>query len=158
MSALLDADRRGVAVQGATLYTTTFPCHNCARHIVGAGIDRVVFIEPYTKSRAEQLHADSIAIARAQHIADKVNFVPFVGVAPRRYSEMFDAAAREQLGHLARKDASGRKQNFDKSQAFPVFSEGGLAAFRPAIREYRTKELLALEHFDRLGGNPSGST
>jgi deoxycytidylate deaminase len=44
MSALLDADRRGVAVQGATLHTTTFPCHNCARHIVGAGIDRVVFI------------------------------------------------------------------------------------------------------------------
>ncbi|MEJ7655371.1 MAG: deaminase [Chloroflexia bacterium] len=42
MSALLDAGRRGVPVQGATLYTTTFPCHNCARHIVGAGIDRVV--------------------------------------------------------------------------------------------------------------------
>lgn len=63
MNALLDADRRGVAVQGATLHTTTFPCHNCARHIVGAGIDRVVFIEPYTKSRAEQLHEDSIAIA-----------------------------------------------------------------------------------------------
>ena len=130
MNALLDADRRGVAVQGATLYTTTFPCHNCARHIVGAGIDRVVFIEPYTKSRAEQLHADSIAIARAEHIEGKVNFVPFVGVAPRRYGEMFDAAARQQLGHLPRKDDAGRKQNFDKKQASPVFSDGGLAQFR----------------------------
>lgn len=155
MSALLDADRRGVAVQGGTLYTTTFPCHNCARHIVGAGIDRVVFIEPYTKSRAEELHADSIAIARAQHIEDKVNLVPFVGVAPRRYGELFDAAARKQLGHLARTDDSGRKQHFDKTRASPVFSDGGLAAFRPAIREYRTKELLALEHFDRHGGGPS---
>jgi cytidine deaminase len=159
MSALLDADRRGVAVQGATLYTTTFPCHNCARHIVGAGIDRVVFIEPYTKSRAEQLHADSIAIARAEHIEGKVNFVPFVGVAPRRYGEMFDAAARQQLGHLGRKDDSGRKLDFDKKQASPVFSDAGLAQFRPAIREYRTKELLALEHFDRHhDGGPSEPT
>jgi deoxycytidylate deaminase len=159
MSALLDADRRGVAVQGATLYTTTFPCHNCARHIVGAGIDRVVFIEPYTKSRAEQLHADAIAIAPATHIKGKVNFVPFVGVAPRRYGEMFDAAARQQLGHLPRKDDAGRKQDFDKKQASPVFSDGGLAQFRPAIREYRTKELLALEHFDRhRDGGPSEPT
>jgi deoxycytidylate deaminase len=160
MSALLDADRRGVAVQGATLYTTTLPCHNCARHIVGAGLDRVVFIEPYTKSRAEQLHADSIAIARAAHVDGKVNLVPFVGVAPRRYSEMFSAAARERLGHLARSDDSGRKQTFEKKQASPVFSDGGLAPFRPAVREYRTKELLALEHFDHHhgDGDPSGST
>lgn len=157
MSALLDADRCGVPVQGATLYTTTFPCHNCARHIVGAGIDRVVFIEPYTKSRAEQLHADSIAIAPASHIEGKVNFVPFVGVAPHRYGEMFDAAAREQLGHLARKDGAGRKQKFEKEQASPVFSDGGLAPFRPAVREYRTKELLALEHFDRYQGDGNGS-
>jgi hypothetical protein len=68
---------------------------------------------------------------------------------------MFDAAAREQLGHLARKDAAGRKQEFNRSEAVPVFSDGGLGAFRPAIREYRTKELLALEHFDRHGGGPS---
>ncbi len=158
MNALLDADRRGVAVQGAILYTTTFPCHNCARHIIGSGIERVVFIEPYTKSRAEHLHADSIAIARAAHIKGKVNFVPFVGVAPRRYGEMFDAAAREQLGHLERKDNAGRKQTFDATRALPVFSDGGLAPFRPAIREYRTKELLALEHFDRHhgDGSPSG--
>jgi deoxycytidylate deaminase len=153
MNALLDAGRRGVAVQDATLYTTTFPCHNCARHIVGAGIDRVVFIEPYTKSRAEQLHPDSIAIARAHRVKDKVNFVPFVGVAPRRYGEMFDAAGRQKLGHVGRKDdKTGRKQEFDKKTATPVFTDAGLAPFRPATREYRLKELLALEHFDRHRG------
>ena len=159
MSALLDAGRRGIAVQGATLHTTTFPCHNCARHIIGAGIDRVVFIEPYTKSRAEQLHDDSVAIARADRVDGKVNFVPFVGVAPRRYGEWFDAAARERLGHVARKDDSGRKQKFEKKLALPVFIDGGLAPFRPAIREYRMKELLALEHFDHHHGDgvPSGS-
>lgn len=155
MNALLDADRRGVAVQGATVYTSTFPCHNCARHIVGAGIERVVFIEPYTKSRAEQLHADSIAIAPASPVGGKVNFLPFFGVAPRRYGEFFNAAAREQLGHTRRKDDAGRKRAFDKKQALPVFSDGGLGPFRPAVREYRTKELLALEHFDRHHGHGS---
>lgn len=157
MSALLDAGRRGVAVQGATLHTTTFPCHNCARHVVGAGIQRLVFIEPYTKSRAEDLHADSIAIAPPRPETSKVNFVPFVGVSPRRYTEFFDAAGRERLEHPARKDKTGRKAKFDKPSALPVFSDGGLAPFRPAIREYRIKELLALEHFDRHHGKPDPS-
>ena len=152
MTALLDAARRGVPVQDATLYTTTFPCHNCARHIVDAGIARVVFVEPYTKSRAEQLHSDSIAIAEANPDKKKVVFDPFVGVAPRRYRDMFDAAAREQLGHLARKDDDGRKQAWHKRTALPVFSDGGIAQFRPEAREYRAKELLALEHFDKHHG------
>ena len=76
-----------------------------------------MFIEPYTKSRAEQLHEDSIAIARSKPVKGKVNFVPFVGVAPRRYGEMFDAAAREQLGHLPRKASAGRKVPFEKKNA-----------------------------------------
>lgn len=149
MSSLLDAARRGVPVQGATLYSTTFPCHNCARHIVGAGLARVVFVEPYTKSRAEQLHSDSIAIAEANPDRTKVAFDPFVGVAPQRYREMFDAGAREQLEHLARKDDDGRKQAWHKATALPVFSDGGVAQFRPEAREYRAKELLALEHFGK---------
>ena len=147
MSALLDAGLRGVPVAGATLHSTTFPCHNCARHLIGAGIARVVFIEPYTKSRAEQLHADSATIAQSGRDPGKVAFEPFVGVAPRRYLEMFDAAGRERLGHLARKDETGQKQEFIKKQAFPVFVDAGLPQFRPEPREYRIKELLALDHF-----------
>lgn len=147
MNALLDAGLRGVPVAGATLHSTTFPCHNCARHLIGAGIGRVVFIEPYTKSRAEQLHADAATVARSERDPDKVAFEPFVGVAPRRYLEMFDAIARERLGHLARKDETGHKQEFVKKQASPVFVDAGLPQFRPEPREYRIKELLALDHF-----------
>jgi len=149
MNAILDAARRGVPVQGATLYSTTFPCHNCARHIIGAGISRVVFIEPYAKSRAAELHSDAIAIEPTQQVEAKVVFAPFVGVAPRRYRELFDAAAREHLGYPARKGADGRKVPFDKRSALPVFSDTGLARFRPEAREYRWKELLALEHFGK---------
>jgi deoxycytidylate deaminase len=65
MAALMDSARRGVPVKNATLYCTTFPCHLCARHIVAAGIRRVVYIEPYPKSLAAQLYPDSIAVESA---------------------------------------------------------------------------------------------
>lgn len=151
MNAILDASRRGVPIADATLYTTTFPCHNCARHIVGAGIARVVFIEPYEKSRAEELHPDAVVVGQSSSGTDppatRVAFDPFVGVAPRRYLEVFDAAARERLGHAGRKDKAGHKQEFVKREANPVFADAGLEQFRPEFREYRAKELLALEYF-----------
>ena len=89
MASLLDAARRGVSVRGATLYTTTFPCHNCAKHIVAAGIKRAVYIEPYPKSLAQDLHPDTITIDPCEPIADKVRFEPFCGVAPVSYGPLF---------------------------------------------------------------------
>lgn len=157
MNALLDAGLRGVPVAGATLHTTTFPCHNCARHLIGSGIVRVVFIEPYTKSRAEQLHADSAMIAHSERDPGKVAFEPFVGVAPRRYLKMFDAVGRERLGHLSRKDETGHKRKFVKKQAVPVFADAGLPQFRPEPREYRIKELLALDYFAEHTDAPDDS-
>jgi len=61
MEAILACGRKGISTIGRTLYTTTFPCHNCARHIIGAGIAKVVYIEPYPKSKAKELHEDAIA-------------------------------------------------------------------------------------------------
>jgi len=153
MSAILDAARRGISVQDATLYTTTFPCHNCARHIIGAGIKRVVFIEPYPKSRAPQLHGDAVVIESSNDEDDnRITFEPFVGVAPRRYLEMFDAASRERFGHPGREDPGGHRLSLDRKTAVPVFADSGLWQFRPELREYRAKELLALEHFNKHAG------
>jgi deoxycytidylate deaminase len=89
MAAILDAGRRGQSVDGGTLYSTTFPCHECTRHIIAAGIRRVVYIEPYPKSLASKLHDDAIVIDADDPPNDKVRFEPFVGVAPRRYLELF---------------------------------------------------------------------
>jgi deoxycytidylate deaminase len=149
MDALLDAVRRGVSVNGATLHATTFPCHNCTRHIIGAGIQRVVFIEPYSKSRAETLHGDSVRIAESDGDG-QLDFQPFVGVAPRRYLEMFEASTRERLGGVSRKSSTGKAQTLVKTEALPIFADAGLEQFRPELPAYRAKELLALEHFDRL--------
>lgn len=86
MEALLSCTRVGQSAQGGTLYCTTFPCHNCAKHIVGAGIYRVVYVEPYPKSKALDLHDDSLSLAGAE---EKVSFEPFVGVGPRRFIDLF---------------------------------------------------------------------
>jgi deoxycytidylate deaminase len=96
MSAITDAARRGLSVKGATLYCTTFPCHMCARHIIAAGIQRVVYIEPYPKSMAKELYKGSLDVDHDPEAdADAVAFRPFVGVSPRRYIEFFEMPKRK---------------------------------------------------------------
>jgi deoxycytidylate deaminase len=110
MEAILSASRVGLSVKGATLYTTTFPCHNCTKHILTAGIQRVVYIEPYPKSLAYELHKDAIAIdgssTEAGAIDKLINFEPFVGIAPRRYADLFAMMTKDGR-HLRRKDSAG---------------------------------------------------
>lgn len=88
MHAILNAGHSsGARVKGGKLYVTTYPCHSCARHIIAAGIKEVRFIEPYRKSLATRLHADAITESEsAQH---KVRIVPFDGVAPARFLDLF---------------------------------------------------------------------
>jgi len=92
MSAVLDAARLGRPVKNGVLYCTTFPCHNCAKHIVASGIKRVVFVEPYPKSQALDLHGDSISIE--VRTAGKVTFEHFIGISPRRYRDIFEKGKR----------------------------------------------------------------
>ena len=113
MSAITDAARRGTSVRDCTLYATTFPCHHCARHIVAAGIRRVVYVEPYPKSLATDLHRDAIEMEPERETAGKVAFEPFVGVAPRQYSRMFSM--------IPRKDRQGNAVRWDGAAAVPRY-------------------------------------
>jgi cytidine deaminase len=112
MASIVDAARRGVPVSGATMYVTTFPCHLCARLIVAAGIKRVVYIEPYAKSLALQLYPDSITADYTDRTSAQITFEPFVGIAPRKYAELF--TMRDD-----RKDDNGRAIPFDRANAIP---------------------------------------
>jgi deoxycytidylate deaminase len=90
MDAILTCVRLGVSVQGKYLFVTTFPCHNCTRHILAAGIKKVYYIEPYPKSRARDLHSDAICFdEREAKKTGKIPFLPFVGIGPRRYLDLF---------------------------------------------------------------------
>jgi cytidine deaminase len=96
MAALIDAARRGVAVNGLTMYVTTFPCHNCAKHVIAAGIRRVVYLEPYPKSRANLLHREEIDLESVdgKEQEGKVVFSAFSGIAPRQYRQLFSMSER----------------------------------------------------------------
>jgi deoxycytidylate deaminase len=102
MSAISDAARNGIPINGATLYCTTFPCHLCAKHIVAAGLKRVVFIEPYPKSYAEELHSDSIEID-GDGKSSRVNFQRFLGISPYRYRDLFEKGKRKYSTGLAQR-------------------------------------------------------
>lgn len=91
MNALFAAARNGFSPAGATLYCTTYPCHNCARHLVTAGIRQVYHIEPYVKSLATELHEDAITTVAPGPGAtvNKMAVVPFTGVGPRMFEDFF---------------------------------------------------------------------
>jgi deoxycytidylate deaminase len=114
MLAISDAARLGRSTKDATLYCTTFPCHLCAKHIVAAGVDRVVFLEPYPKSYAQKLHSDSITFET--DIPGKVLFQPFVGISPRRYRDIFEK-------RVARKDAAGQAKEWYESNPAPLVED-----------------------------------
>lgn len=110
MNALCTAARMGRSVKGATLYCTTFPCHNCTKHILAAGIRRVVFIEPYPKSRAKTLHANEIEVENEN--PERVVFAPFLGISPFRYRDIFEKSKR--------KDPAGRASRWYRGGAQPL--------------------------------------
>lgn len=111
MAALLTAARMGTPVAGARMFTTTFPCHNCARHIIDAGIKEVVYREPYAKSMASDLHRDAIVVDSTTDPGDKVRFRRFVGVGPPQYFGLFTMQKR--------KDANGQKIKWTEQRAVP---------------------------------------
>jgi cytidine deaminase len=128
MASLIDASRRGVSVRGATMYVTTFPCHMCARHIIAAGIKRVVYIEPYPKSRVAALYRDSVSVDGNCGNINAVQFQPFVGVAPRKYMEMFEIPRdpkrkNKDTGDVVKWEAAGSTPRFREFVACYVFIE-----------------------------------
>lgn len=96
MAAITQASRLGVPLKGSKLFSTTFPCHICARHIVATGIQEVQFIEPYEKSRTQELFSDSISVEPQDIVAGRVHLKSFVGVAPRRYMDLFSLSVERK--------------------------------------------------------------
>ena len=124
----------GVGLQGATLYTTTYPCHNCARHIVASGIMKVFYIEPYEKSLAKELHKDAIAFEVEEtkdKVPGRVEFLHYEGVAPRQFHNVFRA--------VGRKDSMGKYIPIKPREADKVLPE--------YLDNYQAFEAKAVEHF-----------
>ncbi|WP_398472085.1 anti-phage dCTP deaminase [Tardiphaga sp.] len=141
MSAVCDAARLGKSVKDGILYCTTFPCHNCTKHLLASGLDKVVFLEPYPKSQAKALHGDEIEI-ETENQPEKVSFVPFLGISPLRYRDIFAKGKR--------KDGSGNSQRWYAGKpkpmldvVFPAYFQTELWALNPLIEKLAVQNAAA---------------
>lgn len=118
MDAILSCARRGIGCDKSTLFCTTFPCHNCAKHIVASGISKVVYIEPYPKSKAYKMHDDAIASAD-EDSTERVLFTPFVGVGPRQFVNLFSVALSSGARLRRKKSGTFEKVDWVRKNALP---------------------------------------
>jgi deoxycytidylate deaminase len=133
MQAILSVARTGNSgLEGSTMYVTTFPCHNCARHIVASGIARVIYIEPYPKSLALELHSDTIT-TDARDAENRVLCLQYEGFAPKRIDRFF--------GHGIDRKAEGKIIERSKKSAKPVFP--------PPLDAFANRELLVVRDLEK---------
>ena len=59
MNVLIQAASHGIRVEGATLYSTSFPCSLCGKMIINGGILRVVAQSDYADALAKELLAEA---------------------------------------------------------------------------------------------------
>ncbi len=121
MESLLACSRNGISTLDSTMYVTTFPCHNCAKHIIAAGVKKVVYIEPYPKSKTFEMYDDSVKAGEPEDStkdteSDKILFIPYYGVSPRRYVEVF-AMKNPPFQDRKRKDSQGKNIDWARSKS-----------------------------------------
>lgn len=154
MAAIVSCARRGISTSGAVLYCTTFPCHECSRHIVAAGIGRVVYVEPYPKSRVAELHSDSVTVelftghpeTRKPTAEDgRVAFEPFLGISPDRHGDLFSATRKKTEAMTTDRDLIGRARfwRFGPSAPMRQTLEAGSATMGTG----ETLRILASEEY-----------
>jgi cytidine deaminase len=142
MSAISDAARLGRPIADSVLYCTTFPCHICAKHIVASGIGRVVYIEPYPKSYAEDL-LSSIVVQAGAVATDKVPFSPFIGVSPLRFRDIFERGRRKDEKGKFQPWAEGKPKLIVRyTVATYLMNEAALTAMLAAIQTDLERQAL----------------
>lgn len=115
MEALMMCARNGISTKECSMYMTTFPCHNCAKHIIAAGIRKVVYIEPYPKSKALEFYINEIS-QNEKDSEKKVIFIPFKGVGPHRFIDLFSMHSIRWYSRN-RKDKDGYIIRWDRGKA-----------------------------------------
>jgi dCMP deaminase len=55
MNAIIWAARKGIPIEGATIYVTLEPCSECSKNIIACGIKRIVYAKPYEHNHSETI-------------------------------------------------------------------------------------------------------
>lgn len=65
---VLFAARSGISTEGATMYTTIEPCHQCVKLLVVAGIKKVVYSEAYYREEIDNKIKEEFAELCGMHL------------------------------------------------------------------------------------------
>lgn len=136
---IMGGQTAGMQIRGGKLFCTTYPCHNCARHIVLAGIEEVYYIEPYRKSLALRLHHDSIT--EDEKSMGKVRILMYDGVSPHRYLDFFKVLpnSRKLNGkRISVTSLEAKPRNMVSLQAIPILE-------KEIIKELQSKQLIKID-------------
>jgi len=77
INAVAQAAAAGTATQGSMLYCTHEPCAYCAKALINAGCERVVFMYPYPDSFARELLLEA-GVEIVEFSADKLKYDMFI--------------------------------------------------------------------------------
>lgn len=116
MSALMDALRGARSISDTKIYVTAYPCHNCAKHLLALDI-HVVYLEPYPKSRAASMYGEDV---------DQL-CVPFTGVAPRRYHQLFGVGGDRKNSDGSRKAWTAAERRLAQPRVDNLLDQRGIA-------------------------------
>ncbi|MBS9782715.1 MAG: dCMP deaminase family protein [Arcobacter sp.] len=53
MNAIIWAARKGISIEGATIYVTLEPCSECSKNLIAAGIKKIVYEKAYEYTNSE---------------------------------------------------------------------------------------------------------
>ena len=139
MHAIINASQKsGTEMIKGRLYCTTYPCHNCARHIVASGITEIYYIEPSKKSLALKLHDDSIT--ENENEKNRVKILMYDGVSPVRYIDLF----KMNNDDIRKKDGNKNLPKRKKSSPRKSISLDAI----PYLEQKATQELSKLTNFE----------
>lgn len=53
MNAIIWAARKGIAIEGATIYVTLEPCSECSKNLIASGIKKIVYEKSYEHTNSD---------------------------------------------------------------------------------------------------------
>ena len=53
MNAIIWAARKGISIEGATIYVTLEPCSECSKYLIASGIKRIVYEKSYEHTNSQ---------------------------------------------------------------------------------------------------------
>jgi len=70
-NAIIQAAYHGVSIRGASLFCTNLPCSICAKMIINAGIQSVVYLSGYADDMSEEMFAEAGIVLRRHKLDNR---------------------------------------------------------------------------------------